>query len=32
MGPPTETMSLPVVTGAVEVSDDTAAVDWRDLV
>jgi hypothetical protein len=32
MGPPTETMSLPVVTGAVAVSDDTAAVDWRDLV
>ncbi|MBW1638146.1 DUF4032 domain-containing protein [Microbacterium resistens] len=32
MGPPTETMSLPVVTGAVPVSDDTDAIDWRDLV
>lgn len=32
MGPPTETMGLPVVTGAVEVSPDTAAIDWRDLV
>lgn len=32
MGPPTETMSLPVVTGALEVSDDTATIDWRDLV
>lgn len=32
MGPPTETMSLPVITGAVPVSDHTAALDWRDLV
>ncbi|GAA3941868.1 DUF4032 domain-containing protein [Microbacterium soli] len=32
MGPPTETMSLPVVTGSVAVSDDTDAIDWRDLV
>jgi hypothetical protein len=32
MGPPTETMSLAVVTGAVGVADDTGEVDWRDLV
>ncbi|MGF3056867.1 DUF4032 domain-containing protein [Microbacterium sp. YY-01] len=32
MGPPTETLSLPVVTGAVAVSDDSGAIDWRDLV
>lgn len=32
IGPPTETMSLPVVTGAIPVSTETAALDWRDLV
>jgi len=32
MGPPTETMSLPVITGSVPVSDDTDEIDWRDLV
>jgi hypothetical protein len=32
MGPPTETVSLPVVTGAVPVTDEEDAVDWRDLV
>ncbi|MGN7861380.1 DUF4032 domain-containing protein [Microbacterium sp. 22303] len=32
MGPPTETMSLPVITGSVPVSDDTGDIDWRDLV
>jgi hypothetical protein len=25
-------MGLPVVTGSVEVSEDTGAIDWRDLV
>jgi len=32
MGPPTETMSLPVITGSVALDDDTAGLDWRDLV
>lgn len=32
MGPPTETMSLPVVTGATSTVDDDDDVDWRDLV
>lgn len=32
MGPPTETMSLPVVTSPSPVLDDTAGIDWRDLV
>ncbi|UXW85038.1 DUF4032 domain-containing protein [Microbacterium azadirachtae] len=32
MGPPTETMSLPVITGSVPVDDEDADVDWRDLV
>ena len=32
MGPPTETMGMPTVTGSVAVSPDTAAIDWRDLV
>ena len=32
MGPPTETMSLPVITGSVPVDEDEAAIDWRDLV
>jgi len=36
MGPPTETMSLPVITGATAVPDEDDeeddAVDWRDLV
>jgi hypothetical protein len=32
MGPPTETMSLPVITGSLSVNDDEDAVDWRDLV
>ncbi|QLD10933.1 DUF4032 domain-containing protein [Microbacterium oleivorans] len=32
MGPPTETMSVPIITDAVPVGDDEAAVDWRDLV
>lgn len=33
MGPPTETMALPVVTGAVpEVDADDDELDWRDLV
>ena len=32
MGPPTETMSLPVITSEVEVPTDTDEVDWRDLV
>ncbi|VXB95314.1 conserved hypothetical protein [Microbacterium sp. 8M] len=32
MGPPTETMSLPVITGSVPVDDEEADVDWRDLV
>ena len=32
MGPPTETMSLPVVTGTNPVADDDDEVDWRDLV
>ncbi|GAB6858836.1 DUF4032 domain-containing protein [Microbacterium xylanilyticum] len=32
MGPPTETMSLPVITGSVPLDDDEADVDWRDLV
>jgi len=31
MGPPTETMSLPVVTGTMSTADDEE-VDWRDLV
>ena len=33
MGPPTETMSLPVITGVTPlVDDDDEDVDWRDLV
>jgi hypothetical protein len=34
MGPPTETMSLPVITGSLSLrdGDDDDAVDWRDLV
>ncbi|MDX2375946.1 DUF4032 domain-containing protein [Microbacterium sp. LRZ72] len=33
MGPPTETLSIPVITGATPVADETeATVDWRDLV
>ncbi|WP_424447533.1 DUF4032 domain-containing protein [Microbacterium arborescens] len=32
MGPPTETMSVPIVTDSVPVDDDEAEVDWRDLV
>ena len=32
MGPPTETMSVPIVTDAVPVDDDEAEIDWRDLV
>ncbi len=32
MGPPTETMSLPVITGMTPVADDDDDVDWRDLV
>jgi len=33
MGPPTETMSLPVLTsGAIDVIDDDDDIDWRDLV
>ncbi len=32
MGPPTETMSLPVITGSVPLDDDDSDVDWRDLV
>jgi hypothetical protein len=32
MGPPTETMSLPVITGSVPVDDEEADFDWRDLV
>ncbi len=32
MGPPTETMSVPVVTGATSTSDEDDEVDWRDLV
>ncbi|KAA9085366.1 DUF4032 domain-containing protein [Microbacterium radiodurans] len=33
MGPPTETMSVPIITDAVPTADDDeAAVDWRDLV
>ena len=31
MGPPTETMGLPVVTGTLALGDDDE-VDWRDLV
>ena len=31
MGPPTETMSLPVITGSVPVDEDPD-IDWRDLV
>ncbi len=30
MGPPTETLSMPVITGSIPVSNDE--VDWRDLV
>lgn len=32
MGPPTETMSLPVVTGTIPMGSETAAINWRDLV
>lgn len=32
MGPPTETMSLPVITGSVPVDDEDPDIDWRDLV
>jgi hypothetical protein len=32
MGPPTETMSLSVITSAIPVVDDDDEVDWRDLV
>jgi len=32
MGPPTETMSLPVITGSVPVEDEDPDIDWRDLV
>lgn len=32
MGPPTETVSLPVITAELPVTDDDDGVDWRDLV
>ncbi len=33
MGPPTETMALPILTGAVDIEEeDDEGVDWRDLV
>ncbi|MDQ4214438.1 DUF4032 domain-containing protein [Microbacterium capsulatum] len=32
MGPPTETMSLPVITGSVPLDDEDPDIDWRDLV
>ncbi len=32
MGPPTETVSIPIITGAVETRDEDDDVDWRDLV
>lgn len=32
MGPPTETMSVPVITGSVPLDDEDPDVDWRDLV
>ena len=33
MGPPTETMGLPLIsTGSVDVVDEDDDVDWRDLV
>ncbi|PZU48752.1 MAG: DUF4032 domain-containing protein [Microbacterium sp.] len=33
MGPPTETVSIPIITGAIDTSDDDdETVDWRDLV
>ena len=32
MGPPTETMSIPVITGTVTLDDPDDDVDWRDLV
>ncbi len=32
MGPPTETVSVPIITGAVDTPDEDDDVDWRDLV
>ena len=32
MGPPTETLAIPVVTSPIPVDDDEDTVDWRDLV
>ncbi len=32
IGPPTETMSLPVITGSVPLDDEEPELDWRDLV
>ena len=32
MGPPTETVSIPIITGVVETRDEDDDVDWRDLV
>ena len=32
MGPPTESMTLPVDTDALPIIDDDEDVDWRDLV
>ena len=32
MGPPTDTLSIPVVTGSIPAQDPTETVDWRDLV
>lgn len=32
MGPPTETVSIPIITGAVDTPDEDDDVDWRDLV
>ena len=32
MGPPTETVSIPIITGAVDTRDEDDDVDWRDLV
>jgi len=33
MGPPTETVSIPIITAAIgTLAEDEDAVDWRDLV